>query len=308
MYPFAEQLSWNPILSAALLAVTACVAAWARVAARFWHRQPVLAYQPRRPVPWQVTDLALVVVFYLIVQSGMVGLAGVVLGSGGTQSPAVYGSGESTTEHVVGQLIAQGNVWVLLLCGISAVVVAPITEEFLFRVLLQGWLEALRRRLRRQMPTLWRLIPNGAGPIVLTSVLFASMHFRVETPQINADYLVVLLAGDAVARVLTLAFAVVLLRWRVGATAADLGWAPRKIPSDIKLGLAAFAAVAAPVYAMQLGLRFVLPEYIAPDPFPLFFLAVALGVLYYRTHRIAPLIVLHAVLNGTSLALAWLAN
>jgi len=29
------------------------------------------------------------------------------------------------------------------------------------------------------------------------------------------------------------------------------------------------AAVAAPIYAMQFGLRFLLPAYIAPDPFPL---------------------------------------
>jgi len=33
-------------------------------------------------------------------------------------------------------------------------------------------------RLRRRIPTLWRLSPNGVGPILLTSVLFASMHFR----------------------------------------------------------------------------------------------------------------------------------
>ena len=80
----------------------------------------------------------------------------------------------------MGQLIAEGNVWVFLLCVISAAVVAPISEEFLFRVLLQGWLEALEHRWRRQMPTLRRLIPRGTGPILLTSLLFARLHFRVE--------------------------------------------------------------------------------------------------------------------------------
>jgi len=39
---------------------------------------------------------------------------------------------------------------------------------------------------------------------------------------------------------------------------------------------------------------------------PLFFFALVLGTLYYRTHRLLPLIVLHAALNGTSLLLAWL--
>lgn len=33
--------------------------------------------------------------------------------------------------------------WLLALCGVSAVLVAPVTEEFFFRVLFQGWLESL---------------------------------------------------------------------------------------------------------------------------------------------------------------------
>ena len=103
-------------------------------------------------------------------------------------------------------------------------------------------------------------------------------------------------------------FAVGLLRWRVGATAADLGWTPRKTVADIELGITAFVAIAVPIYATQFGLRFLLPEHIAPDPIPLFFFAVVLGIIYHRTHRLTPLVVLHAVFNGTSLLLAWLGN
>ncbi len=206
------------------------------------------------------------------------------------------------------QLVTEGNVWVLLLCVVSAAIVAPVTEEFFFRVLLQGCLAAWQHRWRRQMPTLRRLIPGGIGPIVLTSLLFARMHFRVDTPQFNVRFLLFLLAGDAVVRLLALAFTVGWLRWRVGATAADLGWAPACVLGDVKLGLAAFAAVAAPVYAVQMGLRCLLPECIAPDPVPLFFLALVLGTLYYRTNRMTPSVVLHAALNGTSLVLAWLGS
>jgi membrane protease YdiL (CAAX protease family) len=39
------------------------------------------------------------------------------------------------------------------------------------------------------------------------------------------------------------------------------------------------------------------------DPIPLFFLAVALGYLYQRTHRMLPSLVLHAVFNAFSLSL-----
>jgi membrane protease YdiL (CAAX protease family) len=305
---FAEQLPWNPVLSVELLAVSACAAMWIWMAAQWWQGRSVIAYQPRRPVPWHATDLALVVVVYLAVLYGFIELSSVILGPEAAQGSAVHGPGESTTEHIVGQLIAKGNVWVLLLCGISATIVAPVSEEFFFRVLLQGWLEAVQHRWRRQILTLRRLVPNGAGPIVLTSLLFARMHFRVDAPQFSARFLIALLAGDAIARLLALAFAVGWLRGHVGATAADLGWAPEETLGDIKLGLAAFLALAVPIYAMQLGLRCRLPEYIAPDPVPLFFFALALGVVYARTHRLAPLIVLHAALNGTSLALVWLAS
>ena len=146
----------------------------------------------------------------------MIGLASVVLGPEATQAPAAYDPGKTTTEHVVGQLIAEGNVWVFLLCFVSAAVVAPVSEEFLFRVLLQGWLEALEHRWRRRMPTLRRLIPRGVGPIVLASLVFARLHFRVGAPQLSADFLIFLLAGNAVASVLAMAFAVEWMRWRVG--------------------------------------------------------------------------------------------
>ena len=147
---------------------------------------------------------------------------------------------------------------------------APITEEFFFRVLLQGWLEAFEHRWRRQMPTLRRLVRGGSGPIMLTSLLFARLHFRVDTPQIDFRFLVFLLGGDAGARLLTSAFAVAWLRGRAGATAADLGWTPRNTLGDVKLGLVTFAAVAAPVYAVQIAFQCLLPACIAPDPLPCF--------------------------------------
>ena len=43
-----------------------------------------------------------------------------------------------------------------------------------------------------------------------------------------------------------------------------------------------------------------------PDPIPLFVLAVVLGYLYRQTHRIVPSIVVHVLLNSCSLATLWL--
>lgn len=51
--------------------------------------------------------------------------------------------------------------WLLLLMILSAVVVAPLTEELLFRVVLQGW-------LRQQL--------GGWQAVMLVAVLFAAIH------------------------------------------------------------------------------------------------------------------------------------
>ena len=304
----AEQLTLNPVPLVIVLAIGACAATWAWIIRRWRQRQPVAPYRPRRPVPWHGIDLVLILAFYLAIHAGMIGLAGAVLGPDATEATQAQGSDGATAEHAVSQLITEGDVWILLLSGLSAVIVAPLIEEFFFRVLLQGWLETVERRWRPRLPTLRRLVPRGIVPIVLVSLLFARMHFRVDAPRMEVRVLAFQQVAMIVSGLLALALAVSLLRWRTGATAADLGWAPKKITADLKLGLAAFLAVAVPIYAMQVGLRFVLPPYMAPDPFPLFFFALALGVLYYRTHRVMPVMVVHAVFNGTSLALLWLGS
>jgi membrane protease YdiL (CAAX protease family) len=63
----------------------------------------------------------------------------------------------------------------LELIGFCAVLVAPLVEEFFFRVILQGWLERVELALGqggRLLPTL----PTGLLPIVISSFLFAAVH------------------------------------------------------------------------------------------------------------------------------------
>lgn len=56
----------------------------------------------------------------------------------------------------------------LLAAGLMAVVVAPLIEEFAFRVLLQGWFERLAGSARRRSAKWW--------PILASSFLFAITH------------------------------------------------------------------------------------------------------------------------------------
>ncbi len=150
------------------------------------------------------------------------------------------------THPLVEQLLehrAPGMMWVGFF---SAVIAAPVFEEFTFRVLLQGWLEryedeqiqsrdALSEMLSTEeteadeeadslpTPGLLGLLPRGWMPIIISGVLFGLAH------------------------------------WGHG---------------------------------------------VAPVPLALF--GIVLGYIYQRTHRIVPGLVAHALFNGYSIALLWL--
>jgi membrane protease YdiL (CAAX protease family) len=192
----------------------------------------------------------------------------------------------------------------LTICLLSAVVVAPIAEEFLFRLLLQGWLEAVERRLRRQIPFL-RHTMRGLMPVAISASVFALMHWREAAPPNPAHYFLGLIAGGA-AYLLMVGFAIALVKVRVGAGAVDLGLVPAKIGRDVVIGLVAALAILAPIYLLQVLVQtYLTPAKVAGDPVTLVFFAAVLGTLYARTHRIVPAITLHMALNLSSLAMAW---
>ena len=122
---------------------------------------------------------------------------------------------------------------------------------------------------------------GGSGPIVLTSLLFAASplpgRYAADRPALPG-----LSAGGRRGRPGCWSSPLPWpgCGWHAGATAADLGWCAENGSADVKLGLAAFLAVAVPVYAVQMTCVptvCLLPQYIAPDPVPLFFFALALG-------------------------------
>lgn len=102
--------------------------------------------------------------------------------------------------------------------AVVAVLLAPLLEEFVFRVVIQGWLEKRLRSWRRRVPQL-RALPAGMLPITISAALFASLHAN------------------------------------------------------------------------------------GPDPVPIFLLGLALGYLYHQTHRIFPGLVLHMCFNGITMVL-----
>ena len=278
--------------------LAACAAVWMLIIGRKSQGRPVIAYQPRRQVPWTGLDVLIVFLFALVLIPSFAATACVeVFDLRSASPPPTAESGSTDVMHPLGRLLLEGDsLWIVVLAVFAAVVVAPIVEEFLFRVVLQGWLEALETRWRRRVRHL-RFLARGSIAVTFASLLFAATHFRRAAPPVPVEELAILIAGFAAARLVALVGAVWFLWWR-GATSADLGFAPRKLLRDVALGLLALLAVAPPVILLQWLCMEVVPKGVAADPIPLFFLALALGVLCYRTRSIGPAVVLHMSFNA----------
>jgi membrane protease YdiL (CAAX protease family) len=287
---------------------------WMIVGTRLRRREPLLQYEPRRPVPWNGVDLLLVIAILVLTQfvlvNGAVGIAGITL----PKDPTQYSTKEQTVllvsqfaasltalilavailrrrtaataadfgvglrrlpydascglvafgavapvvfllqvlltkvipyEHPVINLIEkQPSVPVLAMMTLSAVVIAPVVEEFLFRGLLQGWLEKLENSLIRKNGN----ESNGESDSLEDSACDATTDNAV------------------VARV------------------ALYGFSPGFVPVVIS------------------SLLFALMHYgHGPAIIPLFLFALVLGYLYRQTHRLAPSILVHLLLNGISM-------
>lgn len=289
-----------------LAAVAASIAIWTWAGRRLFHGKPVLPYEGRRPVPWNFSDVAVIFLVYLAPALAGLALSPLLKIDAARAGPAEDGPEELGVSHPVIELLASNpDLLTLLFCVFVVVVVAPVVEEFLFRLVLQGWLERRERDLIRHQGIRHRI--RGAMPVALTAVLFASLHFRTAQPKLEPGRVVELLAQVGVWNLVTLAAGVGWLQMRRGATLADLGIVPTRILADFRLGVVTFFAIAAPIYLLQGVLHYLLSDLIAPDPITLVFFATALGVLYFRTHRITAPIALHMALNGTSLLVAWLA-
>lgn len=286
----------------------ASVVVVARAAERRRRGDPVVPWSWRRPVPWGAGEVVLVLALYFFLP-GYVWLPLVARAFDvpiDAPQPAERHASLAQDVHPIGRLLAETtNPWLLLLAALTAVVVAPVVEEFLFRMVVQGWLESIewRQRLHRRFA-----LPPGALPIAASSLLFAMLHVRPAGVEIPLETIALRLGAQAATGVSVIVLGPLILRHLAGAGPADLGWATRKLGEDVRLGLWGWLGATAPVYLVFALAKTVAPDGLSADPAPLFPLAIVLGTMYYRTHRIAGPIVLHAAFNFTGLVLAVLNN
>jgi membrane protease YdiL (CAAX protease family) len=205
---------------------------------------------------------------------------------------------KQTTDHPLTQMVKKGgNVPVIVLVALlSAVISAPLVEELLFRLLLQGWLAA---KISVRWSADWL-------SILIVSILFAAAHYGGRTEH-ESSVLFAALLGLAVAN-----FSFLLFGW------GYFVWV-RKIPmlehlfdtnrtlSDLGFAAGLFILFAPFTFLLHGLIRAWFPEAVT-DPIPLFFFSLLLGTLYAGTRRVFPCVILHACLNGFSLLCLLLAN
>jgi len=287
---------------AALLAASLLV--WAYVFDRWAQGEALPRKEPRICFPWRGPDVALVMLWWFLGGVVVLASAKALFGLGPGELGA-EGAGPSETVHPVAQLLHTQRPALVLLALFAAVVAAPISEEYVFRLLLQGWVESACRRLGRAHSASAILSPTAVS-IAVSSLVFAAVHLRFAAPKRPADTLALLLVARLLVNTGALGLIVVLAGLRRELRLKILGIVPRRLGYDVLLGLGAWLVVTPPVYCLFWALLPIVPAGIAPDPVPLLLLAIVLGLLYARTRRIVAPIVAHMAFNATTLAMALL--
>jgi membrane protease YdiL (CAAX protease family) len=168
------------------------------------------------------------------------------------------------TQHPLIDILREGpGTAVVIVVSLSVAVVAPLSEEFLLRVLLQGWLE---RVVATAAPLAFR--PDGG-----------------ESSELPPEELHSVSAGDT--------------RSENPYAAPQAHTSSAHDTVDIGLARAIPIVSSALIFAL-------LHVGHGPAPLPLFFLALGLGYLYQRTHRLWPSVLIHCLLNTSSLLMLWL--
>lgn len=160
----------------------------------------------------------------------------------------------------------------LMLAGIgSAVVVAPLFEEFLFRGLLQGWLEKLVTHTSHAATLFFG---GGTECARETNALNDEAHASGRSEADGND------SGNPY------------VAPAVQRDPASLNGTGRASGFVSYLPILASSALFAALHYSH-----------GPDWVPLFVLALGLGYLYHQTHRLVPCITVHLLLNGCSMSI-----
>ncbi len=266
----------------------------------------LLGVKPKRTfLPgWSGWDVAFVLLITMASQS----LAVLTASWWFPVEPAAHSTNTQEAIHpLILYLQSTPTLGAVVVCMFSAVVVAPVVEEYFFRVLLLGWLEQ-KESLLRQRGAWPARIPQGLVSAALSALVFGLVHWHTIDPQgesLDSRLDWVKIAVGSIASAIAMAISLVALVAQGRANRDSLGWPPAAWLPLVVTGMLALIALLPAVYLTQIVLKLNLPTWIAPDPIPLFILGLGLALLYQRTGHILPCIVVHVLFNNLSLAVVW---
>jgi membrane protease YdiL (CAAX protease family) len=255
-------------------------------------------------VSWNGFDVFLLFFLWLFLLGGGVGMV-LHIFSEPTDSVDVVLPAKTTTNHPLSQLLEQGkeSPIILFVAFFSGVFTAPMAEEFLFRLLFQGWLEKKSNNWRRSckyskhFPLRILLMP-GFFSIFIVSILFALAHGGKRTEQ-PVDIQFYTMLGVGIINLFLFCFGIFYLTVIRGVGIQGFVFKTSRIFFDLLLAVRIFLVSAPFIFSLHWLLRNNFPDDVT-DPVPLFLFSIILGVLYFRTGRLFPCIMLHAFLNGFS--------
>lgn len=189
------------------------------------------------------------------------------------------------TQHpLIEMLRSSGNLTLLPVAAFAAVVSAPIFEEVFFRLLFQGWLEKLHAAMRRTERGLASRAERDA--VVFGGESWSSWSGE---PPLMDDHPSSESGGAASNPYQA--------RWDQSSPQPAVNQPPEA--SDPPVAWTPIVLSSALFSLAHLGH--------GPDWIPLFFLALGLGYLYQRTHRILACIVVHMLVNSLGVLQLWAA-
>ena len=213
------------------------------------------------------------------------------------------------SKHPLVEMVTSGepNVGIVFLASIAAVVVAPVSEEILFRLLLQGCLEKWEDE--------WRVVLRNFGfrfQFRLKHLLIATAVLAIVLTLMTLNVLLTLIALLVIMLAAGLFF--YSLRHQSAMTNVDpdnsllvVGNSTLENASpacDVPAGTVTWPYGWPPILISSLLFAIAHSGY-GPDPIAIFVLAIILGYVYRRTHRIVPCMVAHALFNSVAMLILW---
>jgi membrane protease YdiL (CAAX protease family) len=190
---------------------------------------------------------------------------------------AIVWYGKWAYEHpLIEMLQKKPDFGLFLLLALSACVIAPLSEEWFFRAVFQGWLQRAFAWLKRRLDGGRPEVPNDSEnvPVSVTPVELGYSSATVPVLAVDAAMVTILEPARPPAAEVA--------REEAFPHSVLVHWVPILF-SSVLFGLAHFGH--------------------GPAPITLTVLALALGYLYQRTHSIVPVIVVHSLFNSVSMLL-----